>query len=253
MQARLEAELETRAPRPLQGPLKTRRAQRQFSRAASLQLIDQLSRRGGSALALCAGIAIFVAIAPARDTPLRAAVWIAMIFAALFVCRRLLTRFRCGETSAMRPFRWRADYTAALSVLSAAFGAGAFLLTPSGADEIVKAQVLGLILAGAAGAGLAHAAHPATAAAASLPAMTGVALAGLRGFGATEFEFWLLATAALALVVTAAAARAASADALRRFPRSRYVRRSTEISRSLRPEAAGRNDAPRQGRIAEAS
>lgn len=195
------------------------------SRAARLQLIDILSRWAGSGLALLAGVAIFTAISVGRYYPFRAAVWASLVLAALYVARRMLRNFRSGRKSTARPFRWRANYTAALAVVSAAFGAGALILLPAGAHSALAYQTLALLFTAALGAGVIHAAHGRTALAAWLPAFAFSLLGALKIGGAS-----------LALL-GAAPAFATGAAALfffhsylrhkitRRFPRTSIVRR----------------------------
>ncbi len=205
-----------------------RRRRGPLSRAASLHLVDILSRWGGAGLALVAGVSIFISISAGRAFPFRAAIWSLMVVAALFVCRRLRAEFRAGEKSAARPFRWRANYTSALSVLSAAFGAGALIIAPKGAPFEYIYQSFALMLIAALGAGLLHAAHGRSAVAASLPA-TAFIIAGAWAAGGASLAF---------LGVVGAAASGAAALSLfhrflrqraaLRFPRTTYQRREVE-------------------------
>lgn len=195
------------------------------SRAARLQLIDVLSRWGGGGLALIAGVTIFSSIFIGRAYPMRAAVWTATVLGALFVARRLLKRFRTGARSAARPFRWRANYTAAVSVLSAAFGAGAVTALPAGAPHDLAYQTLALLIAASFGAGIIHAAHGRTAIAASLPAAAFIFLGAWRVGGAGAALYGVgsaIATGALALFFFHYFLRQ---RAVRKFPRSTFVRR----------------------------
>jgi len=204
---------------------KSRSAQRGLSRAARLHLIDLLSRLGGSGLALVAGISIFLAVTAGQNYPARAVVWAVMVLSALYVCRRFRQEFRSGEHIASHPFRWRANYTAALSVLGAAFGAGAFVLLPAGIGQADALQALALILATAIGASALHAAHPKSAIAIGLPAglfaIIGVARA--QGFSIPFFaSIGIGAAAVIGLIYTS---RNIVAMAATRFPRTTFLRR----------------------------
>jgi hypothetical protein len=198
---------------------------RPISRAARLHLIDQLSRWGGSGLALFAGVSIFIAIVVARPLPMRAAVWAALVFGALYLCRRYRKEFRRGDPIASRPFRWRSYYTSTLTVVSAAFGAGAFLLLPEGAGEAAAVETLGLMLLATIGAAAFHAAHRASAAAAALPSLLAICGAGAMTFGPSVLTAALLAAAAATGVGVALAAAYVEKRADARFPRTSFVRR----------------------------
>lgn len=222
LQARLEAE--------------TRRARlkrRPRSRAAQLHLIDLLSRWGGAGLALVAGIGIFIAMSVGSVYPFRTLVWTAILLAALYVCRRLLTGFRAGSASASRPFLWRANYTAALSVLGAGFGAGAVMVLPEGAPNALAMQTLGLILVGAFGAAMLHAPHDRSAAALWTPAALFCFVGAWRAAG-PAFAFSGAAAAflagALALLLLN---RRLSGQAQRRFPRTSLTRRNLDAEDAL--------------------
>lgn len=211
------------------------RRKRPLSRAARLQLIDILSRWSGSGLALIAGVAIFVAISAGRAYPFRAAVWTLMVLAALYVCRRLAQEFRSGARSASRPFRWRADYTAALSVLGAAFGAGAVIVLPRGAPAELAFQSIALLAAASLGAGAIHSAHGRSAIAASLPAALFIFL-GAWTQGGLALAFWgvggAATTGALALVLFHRYLRGRAAS---QFPRTGYARRNFGAKTDLEP------------------
>lgn len=208
-------------------------ARKARSRAANLHLIDLLSRWGGSGLAAVAAGAIFIAATIARGQPLRAAVWAAMVFAALYLCRRYRKEFRHGDKIASRPFRWRAYYTATLSVVSAAFGAGAFILAvPAAGPERLEIFAV-LIIATLAAAAL-HAAYRVTALAAALPACAFIAAAAVRAEGASVISIAAIVLLAAGVGGVWIASGRIGANADRRFPRTGLVRR--EIDRA--PEAA---------------
>jgi len=218
------------------------RESRRLSRAAQLHLIDQLSRWGGSGLALLAGVSIFIAIVPARDMPIRMSVWAALIFASLYVCRRYRKEFRRGDRIASRPFRWRAYYASTLSVVSAAFGVGAFLIIPGAGNETAAAQMLGVMAVAAIAAAAFHAPHRASAAAAGIPALSAIALASASTPGLSGFTAILLGGGTLAIACIAVLARAAERRAELRFPRTASPRREADRGRS---DALGHKGAER--------
>ncbi|MDZ7628587.1 MAG: hypothetical protein U5J99_09340 [Parvularculaceae bacterium] len=208
-------------------------ARKTRSRAASLHLIDLLSRWGGSGLAVFAAAAIFITTVVARDQPLRAGVWAAMVFAALYLCRRYRREFRRGDKIAARPFRWRAYYTATIAVVSAAFGAGAFLLAIP-AQGAARVEIIALLIAGTLTAAGLHTAYRSTALAAALPASMFVAVATLRMSGISLVTVAILAILVAGSVALWIASGQIGAAADRRFPRTRLIRR--EIERSATPE-----------------
>lgn len=214
-----------------------------LSRAARLHLIDQLSRWGGSGLALLAGVSIFIALVPARDIPVRTAVWASLIFASLYLCRRYRKEFRRGEAIASHPFRWRAYYASTLAVVSAAFGSGAFLLLPETVSAAAAMQTLALMAVAAAGASAFHAAHRASAAAAGLPAFTATAGASIASFGFSPFSIAILAAGAAVAAFVAVASLQAEMRAALRFPRTtiarREIERATYHERTAAERAAG--------------
>ncbi len=214
-----------------------RRRRQGPSRAAHLHLIDMLSRWGGAGLALIAGLTIFSAVTVGRDHPLRAAAWCAIMLGALYVCRRLRKEFRAGEASAARPFLWRANYTSALTVAGAGFGAGALLLLPPGAPDGAALQTLSLILAGALGAALLHTPHGRSAAAVFLPAALFSIVGAWRVGGVSLAVFGagaMLAAGSAALFLVSWRLRA---RATRRFPRTTFIRReAARPGRAIEPD-----------------
>lgn len=206
-----------------------------LSRGARLHLIDQLSRWGGSGLALFAGAAIFIALVVARNLPLRSAVWAALLFGALYLCRRYRKEFRRGDRIASHPFRWRAYYASSLAVVSAAFGAGAFLLVPDSNAPVAAMQTLALMLVAAIGAAAFHVAHRPSAAAAGLPAFIAIAGAAAATLGPAPFTMVLLFAGAAGAGFVALASAEARKRAAARFPRTTLIRREVE-----RPAAATR-------------
>lgn len=199
-----------------------------ISRAAQLHLIDQLSRWGGSGLALIAGTSIFIALVIARDLPFRSAVWALMLMSALYLCRRYRKEFRRGDRIASHPFRWRAYYASTLAVVSVAFGAGAFLLLPEGVDPDAAMRTLALMLVGASGCAAFHASHRASAAAAGLPSFVAIAAAAASTFGAGTFTLVLLAAGAASAAFIYSASLLAEKRAVARFPRTSLARQEIE-------------------------
>jgi hypothetical protein len=202
------------------------------SRAALLQLTDALSRWAGSGVALFGGAAIFLAVSAGVAYPFRAITYALSVLAALWLCRRLQAQFRSGDRDASRPFRWRANYTASLSVLSAAFGAGALILLPPDAPREFALRTIAIVLVGAFAAGALHAAHGRAAAAASLPAVAFALLAS---------SAWLGPLQAFASIGPAAAVGGAGLfffssylkrRAMQRFPRTGLTRRGNRRPRS---------------------
>lgn len=204
------------------------RAPRRLSRAARLHLIDQLSRRGGAGLALFAGVAIFLMVV-ARDMPMRAAIWAAIMFCALYICRRHRKEFRRGDRIAAQPFRWRANYTAAIAVVSAAFGAGAFLLVPPDAvSRFGSMETLALLFATACIAAGLHIAHRPTALASGLPAFAAIALAAFVRIGPGPFAAFILAAGVVVLASLYFLSGTMAKQAGARFPRTSFIRREVE-------------------------
>jgi hypothetical protein len=215
------------------------------SRAARLHLVDILSRWAGSGLALFAGVTVFAAVAAGRSHPFRAALWTMMVLATLIVARRMLMSFRAGGKSSSHPFRWRADYTSALAILSAAFGAGALILVPGGADAAFAHRTHALLIFASLAAGVIHAAHGRAALAAWLPAFAFIVPGVLKTGGGDAV--WgvgaAFATGAAALFFFHSYLRH---KITRRFPRTGVVRRGIAanvadgLSRGdARPAAAG--------------
>lgn len=214
-----------------------RRRKGPLSRAARLHLIDILSRWGGAGLALIAGVSIFIAVSAGRAFPFRAAVWSLMVVAALYVCRRLRMEFRAGAKSAARPFRWRANYTSALSVLSSAFGAGALLIAPAGAPPEFVYQSFALMMIAALGAGLLHAAHGRSAIAASLPAAAFVIGGAWKAGGASLAVLGVGGAAATGAAALFLFHRFLRQRAAMRFPRTSYQRREVDAGAKRSPGA----------------
>jgi hypothetical protein len=220
------------------------RRRSRFSRAARLELIDILSRWAGAGLALFAGVAIFVAVSAGRVYPFRAGAWLLLVLASLHVCRRLHRQFRSGGTSAARPFRWRANYTASLAVVSAAFGVGAIIVLPRSAPAELASGALALLIAAAIGAAAAHVAHGRAAAAASIPAAAFILV------GAWRIEGF---STAASLVGAAAGLGGAALFLLNRYLRERAIRRrprTTLVRREVSPMRAGATARAGDGRAA---
>lgn len=194
-----------------------------LSRAARLNLIDALSRQASLGLAVIAGVSIFAAVSTGRMAPLRAAVWAGMVLAALFVCRRLARFYRLGALHGARPFHWRADYTAALCVLGAAYAAGFILLTPGHVESSLSLQTAAALSIGGILAGLAHAPHGAAAAALWAPCAAAGVIGASRADAGSALLFAVLAAVGAALI--AAVHAILRARAAKRFPRTASLRR----------------------------
>lgn len=232
-------DLQNRAQRAaLQTITDQRRKNSRLSRSARLHLIDVLSRWGGSGLALIAGMTIFISVFSGRAYPLRAGVWTLMVLAALYCCRRLRHDFRAGAKVAARPFRWRANYTASLSVLSAAFGAGAFLTAPAGSETGAILQISAMILAGTVGAAALHIAHGRSVAALILPAGTLLIGAIWISVGAQLAVFGAGAMTLAASAGLFLASRQVQQSTAARFPRTNMLRREAARGEVLRPARA---------------
>ncbi len=199
------------------------------SRGARLHLIDVLSRWSAPALGLIAGSSIYLAIIAGRAYPMRAFAWGAMVLAALWICRRLRTEFRAGARLSSRPLRWRASYTASLSVLGVAFASAPILLAPAGASAALGLQISALSLLAVLIAALLHSAHIYSAAALAAP---GVLFAVLAGFRANETGLVIAAasTALLAAVGLRIANLYLEKSAMRQYPRTTLLRREVERS-----------------------
>ncbi len=204
---------------------------KRLSRSARLHLIDMLSRWSGGALALIAGLTISIAVITGGAYPARTGVWLAMVIIALAASRHMRGQFRGGEKIAARPFRWRANYTASLCVISAAFGAGVFLTGPAPhLTEAAPSFVLLLsafLMAGLFVAAGFHVAHGRSIAALIGPGASFITLGlGIANGAAT-------AIAALAVITSLTGglmfvSRKVQQRIGARFPRTRYVRRGKE-------------------------
>lgn len=166
------------APSPLAAPAVDTGHLLAQSRAAMLALIDHLARRGLPILSLTtigiAALAGFYALAlPTLTLPLlwRLCYWLVLALGSLFFTAHRLHQFRQGFAYSGRPFRWRAHYTATLSVLSTAIGSGAILLTPTAMPPTASLTIIGGVLLLGITLSLGHLAHRATALCASLPTL----------------------------------------------------------------------------------
>lgn len=223
-----ELAAQTTAPR--------RRRKPGLSRAARLHLIDILSRWSGLGLALAAGVSVYMAVVAGRAYPVRAGAWALMMLAALWVARRLRSEFRDGSRLSSRPFRWRASFTASLSVLGVILASAPILLAPAGAPAIFGVQILALSLTAGFAAALAASAHAPSAAAFAIPAAIFSVLAALRA-GDSGLLAASFATSVLGLTGLYLAARSLEKGAARAYPRTTLVRRE-----ALRQTAAGTAD-----------
>ena len=210
-----------------------RRAKQRLSRAARLHLIDIVSRWSGPAIALIAGVSIYLAVIAGRSYPARAATWALMMLAALYVCRRLRSEFRTGSMLSSKPFRWRASYTSCLSVLGVILASAPILLAPVAAPPAFGAQIIALALIVSFSAALLHSAHFLSAAALALPGALFAVLAALRG-GDTGLLVACVATTILGVSGLYLANRYLERNAARRYPRTTFLRR--ELDRQIATE-----------------
>lgn len=209
-------------------PMQPRRKRRPgLSRAARLHLIDILSRWSGLGLALVAGVSVYMAVVAGRAFPARAATWAAMMLAALWVARRLRSEFRSGASLSSRPFRWRASFTASLSVLGVILASAPILLAPVGAPAVFGVQILALSVTASFAAALLAAAHLPSAAAFAAPGAIFAVLTGLRA-GDSGLLIASFATSLLGLTGLYLAHRYLEKSAARAYPRTTLVRREIE-------------------------
>jgi hypothetical protein len=221
------------APRPRRRP--------GLSRAARLNLIDILSRWSGPGLALVAGVSIYLAIIAGRAYPARATAWALMMLAALWVTRRLRNDFRAGEHMTSRPFRWRASFTASLSVLGVILASAPILLAPASAPAAFGIQILGLSVTAAFVTALMLSAHLPSAAALALPGAAFALLAGLRA-GDMGLVGGALAISVLSISGLYLANQYLEKSAAKRYPRTSVLRR--EVERRVGSAGAGIGAAP---------
>lgn len=201
-----------------------RERRKTLSRAARLELIDLLSRWSAPGLAILAGAGVYLAITAGRGYPWRATAWALMLISALWACRSIRSSFRAGSGLSSRPFRWRASYTACLSVLGVAFASAPVLLTPSDAPGGLFLQTAGLTLFAASCAALLNAAHLSSAVAIAAPAALLVTLASARN-GDIALTAGAAAAGLLCVSVVIAVSRKVAGNAARRHPRTRFLRR----------------------------
>lgn len=199
-----------------------------------------LSRWSAPGLAVLMGAGVYLAVTAGRAYPGRAAAWGLMLLCALWVCRQTRSQFRAGSKSSARPFRWRASYTACLSVLGVAFASAPILLTPAGAPHPVFLQAAGLTLFAGSCAAILNAAHLASAAAIAGPSAILVFLACLRS-GDAALTAGAAAAGILCVSAVLAVSHNVSAKAAQRHPRSRFLRREIKDWREL--DASGQDRA----------
>ena len=201
-----------------------------FSRAASLDLIDILSRRSGIGLAIIAGASIWLAMATSQVTPGRAILWLLMLLGALAFCRSYRDQFRNGAINARRPFRWRANYTAGLSVLGVVFASAPLILLPSESSANLATLVIGITLGSAIAAGLMHCAHLTSSLAFTIP------LLGFMGISVgrvldPSLTMYPIAASFGAIILSIWSYRLSWHASCRRNPRTTILRRDVETSK----------------------
>jgi hypothetical protein len=186
-----------------------------------------LSRWSGAGLALIAGVSIYLAVVAGRDFPARAGAWALMMLAALWVCRQLRSQFRSGSRLTARPFRWRASFTASLSVLGVILASAPILLAPAGAAPSFGIQILALSVIASFVTAMLLSAHLPSAAALALP---GAAFALLAGFRAADPGLMTAALAASLLIFCGLflTNRILEKAAAQRYPRMSLLRREVE-------------------------
>ena len=221
-------ELQRLAAEAVISPAK-KKPNKRLSRAARLHLLDLLSRWSATGLAAVCGAAIFMAVMVGREFPARTAAWALLVFAAIWSCRTIQTKFRAGEQIASRPFRWRAQYTSCLSVLGVAFGAAPILLAPQGAAALLPA-LIALTLAGALVAGATHAAHRASVAALVIPSYVFVIAALFRHGHEALVIFGAAAFAVVSTAVISIVSWALYNEARKNNPRTNLIRSEVELA-----------------------
>lgn len=218
-------ELQERIAREASAPPPRRRSG--LSRAARLNLIDILSRWSGPGLALIAGVSVYLAILSGRTFPGRATAWALMMLGALWVTRRLRSDFRAGGRLASRPFRWRASFTASLSVLGVILASAPILLSPVEAVTASGVQILALSVIASFVAALMLSAHLPSAAALAIPGAAFAVLAGIRA-GDTGLLAGGVAISLLSISGLYLANRYLEKSAAKRYPRTSLLRREIE-------------------------
>ena len=201
-----------------------RKPRKSLSRAGQLHLIDDLSRKAGAGLGLLSGVAAFIAVTNSSASPLRATVWMILIFAALYVCTKLRRAYRQGDEIAARPLRWRANYTSALCVLSTAIGAGAILLAPNGVSTELAVQIIPPILGVLVAAGFFHVSHGPSALAVTLPGLLLATPAAFRAFGVGPLTLSTAIISAAGLAGIIYVSQRITAGAFEKFPRGERVK-----------------------------
>ena len=223
--------------------IRARRPKRRgLSRAAKLHLVDLLSRSATAALATIAGVSLYIAIVAGRQEPTRAAVWLLIVLVPLVLARRLVSRFRAGDKIAARPFQWRTQYSAAIAVMSAAFGAGALIVVTEHSEWRSSVEILAALFVGALIASLLHAAHAKCAAAVWAPTSLFCFLGAWRidGPGLAFFGAAAMAVAgAAALYLSVRILRRSAALRFPRYPSSRRNKGELQADAALRAADAG--------------
>lgn len=216
LQDRLHDEIDAGPLRP--SPVPT------FSRAAALDLVDILSRRSGLGLATVTGATIWLAATFGAAEPISALAWLIMMMGALWFCHSYRNKFRSGVFKAGRPFRWRATYTAGLSVLGTVFSCAPLMLASAGATESAMTLLMGVTFLAAATAAIAHAAHITSALAFSVPTAIAILIFSIREFGVGN-SLPAASASILLLVSSFLVYRISQTASLRRNPRTTVLRR----------------------------
>lgn len=212
------------------------RRRRSPSRAARLYLVDQLSRAAIPSLAFVAGVSLLLSVLVGRTEPVRTGLWLALVFAALFVARGLAGRFRGGQAMASRPFSWAASYTAASAVLSTAFGAAALLLVYETSSRQLALETLSVVSLSSLAVSAAHAPVARAAVAWWAPASALCILGAWRFDGPGLAIFGAAAMAAAGAAALYLWRRTLVLRAARRYPRTGPSRRGEDVQEFEAPE-----------------
>lgn len=200
---------------------------RKPSRAARLELIDILSRRGSIGLFVLFAASIAIVFISYSSAPGRTAVWATLVIAALWVSRVFQARFRSGRSDNSRPFRWRAEYTAALSVVGVAFASAPELLSLDPGLGPFQGNLTLIVLFAVICAALFHASHFMASMALIVPFATFFLLGQVQQFPIAPniSQIFMLSTGVLVVLFTN---RALVARAQMRNPRSKFLRSEVE-------------------------
>ncbi|MBT8473375.1 MAG: hypothetical protein HKN14_08700 [Marinicaulis sp.] len=197
------------------------------SRAARLELIDILSRRGSIGLFILFAATVLIVLISYSEAPARTAAWAIMVIAALWVSKVFQSRFRSGRSDNSRPFRWRAEYTAALSVVGVAFASAPELLALDPGHGAFQSDLTLIVLFAVICAALFHASHFVASMALIVPFATFFLLGQAKQFPIAPNipQIFMFSTGFLVVLFTN---RALVTRAQKRNPRSKLLRSEVE-------------------------